>query len=43
MESLVTQGLIHTYGVLLWIAAIAVISLELLRAFGKEEGQFESR
>lgn len=37
MESLMTKGLIHTCGVLLWIAAIIVITMELLRTFRKGE------
>ena len=39
MESLITKGVIHIHGVLLWIAAITMITLELLRAFRIEKGE----
>ena len=37
MESLISQGLIHIYGTLLWISTMAVLTVEMLRTFRKEE------
>ncbi|MCC8358335.1 hypothetical protein [Salinimicrobium sediminilitoris] len=37
MESLKILGLIHTYGALLWIIVIPIITLNLFRVLEKEE------
>ena len=43
MEFLLTKGIIHVHGTLLWTAVITIISIEIIRVFAREKRRYWRR